>query len=347
LSKPLLEIRDLSVRFDTAEGAITAVDGLSLTLAAGETLGLVGESGCGKSVTAMSVLKLIPSPPGNISSGEILLEGEDLLQAAPARLREVRGAEVAMIFQDPMTALSPLVRIGDQLVETVRLHRDISKFEARELAAEWLQRVGVPDVERRLREYPHQLSGGMQQRVMIASALILSPKLIIADEPTTALDVTIQAQVLELMRRVKGERAALLLITHDLGVVWQMCSRVAVMYAGEIVEIAPAADLFRRPAHPYTEALLAALPATVQRGGRLAAIPGSVPSPRAYPAGCRFRPRCPYAVDACAVTHPPLTTLEEPPRCSRCLRAADLLARPAITSTPDSPAPESNPATKP
>jgi oligopeptide/dipeptide ABC transporter ATP-binding protein len=324
---PLLSIDNLRVQFDTADGVVTAVDGVSLSLAPGETVGLVGESGCGKSVTAMSIVRLVPSPPGRITNGRILFAGEDLLTVPYARLRAVRGAEIGMVFQDPMTSLSPLVRIGDQLVETVRLHRAMPRAAALELAAEWLDKVGVPEARRRLRDYPHQLSGGMQQRVMIASALMLGPRLIIADEPTTALDVTIQAQVLELMRRVKGSDAALLLITHDMGVVWQMCARVAVMYAGELVETAAVADLFARPAHPYTEALLAALPATAPRGTRLAAIPGTVPSPRSFPPGCRFQPRCPYAIAACATTHPDLAPLADARRTARCLRAADLLAK--------------------
>lgn len=307
---PLLSIQHLSVEFDTELGCSRAVTDVSLDIAPGETVGLVGESGCGKSVSAMSVLRLVPMPPARIASGRILWRGEDLLTASEKRLQAIRGADISMVFQDPMTALSPLCRIGEQLAETVLLHRPISRREALALAEEWLGRVGLPDPARLLREYPHQLSGGMQQRVMIASALILGPSLVIADEPTTALDASLQAQVLDLMKRAKGRDTALLLITHDMGVVHRVADRIAVMYAGEIVESAPTSALFESQKHPYTAALLAARPAAARRGQRLYSIPGTVPSPAALPQGCRFAPRCPFARPECAHAHPELHPVE-------------------------------------
>jgi oligopeptide/dipeptide ABC transporter ATP-binding protein len=294
-----LRIEDLRVSFDTAQGELRAVDGVSLALAPGETLGLVGESGCGKSVTAMSVLRLVPSPPGRIVSGRILFDGRDLATLPLRELRKIRGAAVGMVFQDPMTALSPLHRIGDQLLEALRLHRPVSRREGLALAAEWLARCGIPDPERCLREYPFRLSGGMQQRVMIASVLMTRPRLVIADEPTTALDVTVQAQVLDLMRNARDAETALLLITHNMAVVRRTCSRVAVMYAGRIVESGPVEEVFAHPRHPYTAALLAAMPSRHAPGERLPAIPGSLPSPLALPPGCRFAPRCSRATAEC------------------------------------------------
>lgn len=254
--KPILDIRDLHVVFDTPEGVVHAVDGVSLHLDAGETLGLVGESGCGKSVTAMSVLRLVPNPPGRIASGAIAFDGQDIATLPLDALRRIRGSAVGMVFQDPMTALSPLHKIGDQLVEAIRLHRPMTRRDALALAADGLARAGIEDPARCLGEYPFRLSGGQQQRVMIASVLMTNPRLIIADEPTTALDATVQAQVLELMRKAKGDETALLLITHNMGVVWNTCSRIAVMYAGEIVETGPVKEVFRDPRHPYTQALL-------------------------------------------------------------------------------------------
>ncbi|NLE41333.1 MAG: ABC transporter ATP-binding protein [Lentisphaerae bacterium] len=304
--KPILDIRDLHVVFDTPEGVVHAVDGVSLHLDAGETLGLVGESGCGKSVTAMSVLRLVPNPPGRIASGAIAFDGQDIATLPLDALRRIRGSAVGMVFQDPMTALSPLHKIGDQLVEAIRLHRPMTRRDALALAADGLARAGIEDPARCLGEYPFRLSGGQQQRVMIASVLMTNPRLIIADEPTTALDATVQAQVLELMRKAKGDETALLLITHNMGVVWNTCSRIAVMYAGEIVETGPVKEVFRDPRHPYTQALLDAMPANGRPGEPLAAIPGSVPSPLAFPAGCRFHPRCAFAVPACATAHPEL-----------------------------------------
>ena len=294
-----LRIEDLRVSFDTAQGELRAVDGVSLSLAPGETLGLVGESGCGKSVTAMSVLRLVPSPPGRLVSGRILFDGRDLATLPLRELRKIRGAAVGMVFQDPMTALSPLHRIGDQLLEALRLHRPVSRKEGLALAAEWLARCGIPDPERCLREYPFRLSGGMQQRVMIASVLMTRPRLVIADEPTTALDVTVQAQVLDLMRNARDRETALLLITHNMAVVRRTCSRVAVMYAGRIVESGPVEEVFAHPRHPYTAALLAAMPSRHAPGERLPAIPGTLPSPLALPTGCRFAPRCARATAEC------------------------------------------------
>ncbi|MEI6211688.1 MAG: ABC transporter ATP-binding protein [bacterium] len=311
----LLDIRNLHVCFDTEEGVVQAVTGVSLRLARGEVLGVVGESGCGKSATAMSIPRLLPLPAARIR-GEICFEGLDLLRLPVAELRQLRGRRIGMIFQDPMTSLSPLHRVGEQIAEVVRLHETVSAAVARERALSWLAQVGIPDPAARSRAYPHELSGGMQQRVMIAMALILEPDLVIADEPTTALDVTIQAQVLELLRRLHRRDSSVLLITHDMGVVWEMCSRIAVMYAGEIVEEAPAQAFFAAPRHPYACALLAAMPSAATRGQPLRAIPGQVPSPLAWPAGCRFRERCPQAFARCA-EHPPLLSCGEG-RMARC-----------------------------
>jgi len=303
---PLLSISDLHVEFDTPEGIVHAVEGVALDISAGETLGLVGESGCGKSVTAMSILRLVPNPPGRIVSGTITFDGRDIATLSLPELRKLRGAAIGMVFQDPMTALSPLHKIGSQLVEAIRLHQPMSRRDALTLAEEWLVKAGIRDPKRCLCEYPFRLSGGQQQRVMIASVLMTNPRLIVADEPTTALDVTIQAQVLERMRTAKGRDTALLLITHNMGIVWNTCSRIAVMYAGEIVEEGPVKAVFKNPGHPYTQALLDALPSKNRRGERLVAIPGSVPSPLAFPAGCRFHERCAYAVPECSIKHPAL-----------------------------------------
>ena len=316
----LLQIRDLSVSFDTDDGAVQAVDNVSLDIARGEALGLVGESGCGKSVTALSILRLVPSPPGRIESGRILFEGEDLLALPIARLREFRGSMVGMIFQEPMTALSPLHRVGRQLCEVLRLHRDIGRTEAWRQGTAWLTKVGMPDAGERMFAYPHQLSGGMRQRVMIAMALILGPSLVIADEPTTALDVTIQAQVFDLLRARIAQQASLLLITHDMGVIWEMCSRVAVMYASEIVETGTVHEIFEDARHPYAQALLASIPALSHHKGRLPTIEGQVPSPLAYPEGCRFRDRCPHAFERCRDEHPVLFE-QGPRRRARCFLA--------------------------
>lgn len=302
----LLSITDLHVHFE-AEGQVTrAVDGVSLDLDRGQVLGLVGESGCGKTATAMSIPRLLPMPPARIAQGQVLFDGTDLVRLPLPQLRALRGAKIGVVFQDPMTSLSPLHRIGRQLVEAVLLHRDVSSADARATALEWLGRVGIPDPAALVQALPHELSGGMQQRVMIAMGLILEPDLIIADEPTTALDVTIQAQVLSLMRKLHRKNAGLLLITHDMGVVYQMATRIAVMYAGQIVEQAEAAAFFARPLHPYAIALLDALPSAATRGRRLKAIPGQVPSAGNYPGGCRFHDRCPVARPDCTRTPPEL-----------------------------------------
>ena len=297
---PALEVENLKVSFDTPAGELRAVDGVSLSIPAGGTLALVGESGCGKSVTAMSILRLVPSPPGRLVSGSIRFDGRDLASLPLRELRKIRGGAIGMVFQDPMTALSPLHRIGDQLLEALRLHRPVSRKEGLTLAAEWLARCGIADPSRCLREYPFRLSGGMQQRVMIASVLMTEPRLVVADEPTTALDVTVQAQVLDLMKKARRAETALLLITHNMAVVRATCERVAVMYAGRIVEEGPVDEVFAHPRHPYTAALLAAMPARHAPGERLPAIPGSLPSPLALPPGCRFAPRCPRATAECS-----------------------------------------------
>jgi len=302
----LLTIRDLCVSFDTDDGQVNAVEHVSLDVYRGEVLGLVGESGCGKSVTALSTMRLIPSPPGRILSGQVMLDGQDLLTMPLNDLRKVRGARIGMIFQEPMTALSPLHRVGRQLVETLQLHRNISRSDAWALSVEWLSKVGIPDAAERMYAYPFQLSGGMRQRVMIAMVLMLDPDLVIADEPTTALDVTVQAQIFDLMRAMKKKDTALVLITHDMGVVWEMCTRVAVMYASEIVETGEVHDIYDRPQHPYTAALLASLPVNAKHQSRLQTIAGQVPSPLDYPAGCRFCDRCEHAFDRCRTEHPPV-----------------------------------------
>lgn len=320
---PLLSVRNLRTVFSTEEGEVAAVDGISFDLHAGETLGIVGESGSGKSVTSLSIMRLIPSPPGRIASGEIIFNGEDLLKKSPAEMRKIRGNEISMIFQEPMTSLNPVFTIGDQIMEAIILHQKLNKKQARERAIEMLRLVGIPSPERRVDEYPHQLSGGMRQRVMIAMALSCNPKLLIADEPTTALDVTIQAQILELLQRLQKELGmAIILITHDLGVVAGMVDRVIVMYAGKIVEEAPVRDLFRAPKHPYSEGLLGSIPKLHETQERLQAIEGVVPSPFNMPPGCRFHPRCRYAKPACSQIEPPLMELA-PRHFAACIKHTD------------------------
>src|SRR5579863_2082432 len=309
---PLLAIEDLKTHFFTRDGVVRAVDGVSCTVGAGETLAVVGESGCGKSVTALSVLRLVPSPPGRIVSGAIRFQGIDLLGLGDAEMRAIRGNEISMIFQEPMTSLNPVLTVSRQIGETLRLHQGLDAATAAHRAVEMLRLVRIPEPERRARQYPHELSGGMRQRVMIAMALACNPKLLIADEPTTALDVTIQAQILDLMRDLKSKiGAAIILITHDLGVVAEMAQRVVVMYAGRKVEEAPVRALFRSPRHPYTVGLLASVPrlgATLGRHEppRLAEIPGTVPSLRDPIIGCAFAPRCGLATDRCRREAPPL-----------------------------------------
>jgi len=305
----LLDVRNLNVSFHTDDGVFKAVDNVSLQAQRGEIVGLVGESGCGKSVTALSILKLIPSPPGKIDSGQIYFKGHDLLKLDAAELRQIRGKAVSMIFQEPLSALSPLQRIGQQLVEALKIHNDISRKKAWALAAEWLEKVKIPGVNERMFAYPFQLSGGMQQRVMIAMAMMLDPDLIIADEPTTALDVTIQAKIFSLIKEMRQEKTSILLITHDMGVIWERCDRVVVMYASRIAEEASKDDIFIKPAHPYTRGLLNSIPKLAADSGRLEAIPGQVPSPFNYPSGCHFRDRCPHAFDRCVHEIPPLMDL--------------------------------------
>ncbi len=318
----LLEIDNLSVHFHTPEGVARAVDSVSLNLKAGETLGLVGESGCGKSVTSLSVLGLIPSPPGRITSGRIVFAGRNLLELHAEPLRTIRGREIAMIFQEPMTSLNPVLPIGRQVAEPLMVHLGMSKSEAYAEAAAWLDQVKIPSARQRLRDYPHQLSGGMRQRVMIAMAMVCRPKLLIADEPTTALDVTIQAQILSLMLGLKDQLdMSLLLITHDLGVVAQMASRVVVMYAGQVVEEGAVLDIFDRPFHPYTRGLLKSMPRlrdrSPGRSTRLTEIPGTVPSLTEVIRGCKFAERCPHAFDHCRARQPDLDTIREGQR-ARC-----------------------------
>jgi peptide/nickel transport system ATP-binding protein len=303
---PLLDVRDLRMVFPTDAGEARAVDGISFTLDRGDVLGLVGESGCGKSMTALSLMRLVP-PPGRIVGGHVLFEDRDLLALSEREMRDVRGARMAMIFQEPMTALNPVLTVGGQVAEAVFLHRAVSRRQAWQRAAELLAEVGIPDAERRVRDYPHQLSGGMRQRVMIAMAIACDPLLLLADEPTTALDVTIQAEILALLRSLRTRHGmAVLLITHDLGVVAEQADRVAIMYAGRIVEDATVDELFTRPLHPYTQALLRSMPILGARRDRLETIPGQVPSLTRLPSGCAFRDRCPLQIDACAAAVPPL-----------------------------------------
>jgi oligopeptide/dipeptide ABC transporter ATP-binding protein len=311
MPEPLLSIKNLHTFFYTEAGVARSVDGVSLDIASGETVGLVGESGCGKSVTAMSILRLI-RPPGRIEPGsEIRFEGKDIMGLGDKELRAVRGARIAMVFQEPMTALNPVFTVGDQIAEVVRIHGG-SKEEAWKKAVDMLTIVGIPSPEQRAKEYPHQLSGGMRQRVVIAMALVMSPALIIADEPTTALDVTIQAQILELLRDLQTKfGTSILLITHDLGVVAETASRVIVMYGGEVVEEAMVETLFSDAHHPYTEGLLKAMPRVGEIRDRLSTIPGTVPPPTAWPKGCRFRDRCPYSWERCEAEHPPLYQVGE------------------------------------
>ena len=310
----LLEVNDLRTHFFTREGVVQAVDGISFTLEKGKTLGIVGESGCGKSVTALSIMGLIPKPPAKIVTGEVLFDGRDLTKLSEGQLQALRGNEVAMIFQDPMTSLNPTLKIGLQITETILAHQDVSKGEARKRAIELLDEVGIPRAAERLDDYPHRFSGGMRQRVMIAIALSCSPRLLIADEPTTALDVTIQAQILDLLDELRQEHEmAMILITHDMGVVAEVCDDVAIMYAGQIVEQADGFELFEKPEHPYTEALLGALPQlegdeSEIRQSRLTAIPGRPPDLVNPPEACRFAARCPYASlgDTCTTVEPQL-----------------------------------------
>jgi len=310
----LLEVNNLQTQFPTRSGLVRAVDGVSFHLDRGELLGLVGESGCGKSITALSVMRLIAAP-GRIVNGEILFDGKDLLRLSDAEMRQMRGDDIAMIFQDPMTSLNPVYTVGEQIAEALRLHRKLSRKDARLATIEAMREVAIPDPSRRVDDYPHQLSGGMRQRVMIAMALACNPKLLIADEPTTALDVTIQAQILELLNELRKQRdLAVLLITHDLGVVAEVADRVAVMYTGRIVEQSPVDELFARPKHPYTEGLLRSVPKLtsehVAKKERLETIEGIVPRPTDLPPGCHFAPRCPHRMPRCTEEEIPLYQLD-------------------------------------
>ena len=305
----LLTIKHLCTEFVTGEGRVRAVDDVSYSVRKGETLALVGESGCGKSVTALSILRLIPEPPGKIVAGTIRFEGINLLGLSKRQMREIRGNQIAMIFQEPQSSLNPVYSVGDQILEAIRLHRDMSGQSARQLVVESLRQVGIPAPEQRVNDYPHQMSGGMRQRVMIAMALSCEPELLIADEPTTALDVTIQAQILDLLEQLRQQRGmSILLITHDLGVVAQSAQRVAVMYASKIVEFADVDTLFSQPKHPYTHGLFNSLPCLGGEKTRLDVIPGSVPNPVSFPSGCKFHPRCPLGSDdrRCQSQEPPL-----------------------------------------
>jgi peptide/nickel transport system ATP-binding protein len=309
MADALLRVDDLRTQFFTLDGVTRAVDGVSLSVQAGETVGIVGESGCGKSVTALSIMRLLPAKLGRVVSGTVRFDGRDLLALSEAEMRDIRGNRIAMIFQEPMTSLNPVLTIGDQIAEAVMIHQKKGRSDALAHAIEMLRLVRIPDAERRVRDYPHQFSGGMRQRVMIAMALCCNPRLLIADEPTTALDVTIQAQILKLMLELKGRfGAAVMLITHDLGVVAETCQRVIVMYAGRKVEEAPVLELFDRPMHPYTRGLMASIPRrrTQKSARRLQEIPGIVPSLRDPIPGCPFAPRCGFATDRCRSEAPPL-----------------------------------------
>ena len=304
----LLDVQNLKTHFFTDDGIVKAVDEVSFSIGREETFGLVGESGCGKSVTALSIIRLISWPPGKIVAGKILLEGEDLVQKSEKEMQKIRGCKISMIFQEPMTSLDPVFTVGNEIMEVIQIHQGLDKEEAQKKAVEMLKIVGIPDPERRMKEYPHQLSGGMRQRVMIAMALSCNPKLLIADEPTTALDVTIQAQILRLMNHLKEEfSASVLLITHDLGVIAQQCRNVAVMYAGEIVEVGSVESIFEKPLHPYTKGLNSAIPRLDVDVDKLQIIEGTVPDLIEIPSGCRFHPRCPYVMDICREQHPEIT----------------------------------------
>jgi peptide/nickel transport system ATP-binding protein len=331
-AETVLDVKNLQTVFFTSSGMFRAVDDVSFTVRRGETLAIVGESGCGKSVTALSVMRLVPDPPGRIVGGSVTLEGTDLLGLDEAAMRKIRGDRISMIFQEPMTSLNPVMRIGDQITEAVQLHRSMTNKEAWKQAVEMLRLVRIPEPERRAQEYPHQLSGGMRQRAMIAMALACRPTLLIADEPTTALDVTIQAQILALIVDLQQKLGTgLILITHDLGVVAQTAQRVIVMYAGKKVEEAGVEALFENPRHPYTRGLMASMPAVISLGAktdaRLTEIPGMVPSLTNLPAGCAFAPRCRFAIDRCRAEYPPLQDFGDNHRAA-CWRAAEMVAAP-------------------
>jgi peptide/nickel transport system ATP-binding protein len=306
----LLEVNGLKTWFYTDEGIVKAVNGVNLKIRKGETLGIVGESACGKSVTAFSIMRLIPNPPGKIVGGQILFEGKDIVQASEDEMREIRGNKIAMIFQEPMTSLNPVYTVGDQIAEVVMLHQKLGKAEAWKVATEMLEKVGIPEPEERVKNYPHEMSGGMKQRVMIAMALACKPALLMADEPTTALDVTIQAQILDLMRRLQEEIGmSIWFITHDLGVIAEIAHQVAVMYASRVVEHTDVNELFANPKHPYTRGLFQSLPHLGSAQNRLSVIPGVVPNPLNHPSGCRFHTRCEFVIDDCKEIEPELVEI--------------------------------------
>ena len=312
MSEPLLSVKNLKTYFYTEDGVMPSVDGIDFDLAPGETLAIVGESGCGKSVTSLSIMRLIQSPPGKIVDGEILYNGQDLLKKSAKEMRAIRGNEISMIFQEPMTSLNPVFTVGSQIMDAYRIHQGLNKKEARRRTIEMIRMVGIPSPEKEVDEYPHELSGGMRQRVMIAMALACRPKILIADEPTTALDVTIQAQIMHLLGVLKEKTGtSIILITHDLGVVAQIAQNVLVMYAGQVVEYAPVRPVYKDPLHPYTVGLLKSVPKLHQQIDSLYNIRGMVPSPKDYPAGCRFCPRCDEATARCEAEQPPLFTLED------------------------------------
>ncbi len=310
MPQPLLQVKNLKTYFYTGDGLAKAVDGVSFEVEKGHTLGLVGESGCGKSVTSLSIMRLIANPPGKIAEGEIWFNGQNLLKLSGEDMRRLRGHQISMIFQEPMTSLNPVFTCGDQIQETIRIHEVVSQKEARERTIELLRKVGIPAPEYRVDEYPHRLSGGMRQRVMIAMALACNPSLLIADEPTTALDVTVQAQILDLLQKLQQElHMAMILITHDLGIIAEVADHVAVMYAGQIIERGQTADIFKNPRHPYTRGLLNSIPRLIGERKRLEAIPGVVPNPTQFPDGCRFHPRCSRATDLCRQQIPTAVTV--------------------------------------
>lgn len=310
--EPILKINDLKVYFDTDDGVVKSVDGVDLQIMKGTTLGLVGESGCGKSVTCLAIPRLIPSPPGRVAGGEIIYKGRNLLELPEKEMEGIRGNDISMIFQEPMTSLNPLFTIGDQIKETIMLHQKKGDAEAHELTLQMLGKVGIPSPKVRINDYPHQMSGGMKQRVMIAMALSCNPEILIADEPTTALDVTIQAQILDLMQSLQDELGmSILLVTHDLGVVANIATDVAIMYASRIVEYGKVEDIFANPRHPYTLGLFTSIPVIGKRKENLYVIPGSVPNPLAFPQGCKFWPRCLFAKDICRTDEPHLEEIKE------------------------------------
>ncbi|MBI1779257.1 MAG: ABC transporter ATP-binding protein [Proteobacteria bacterium] len=323
MTHPLLRVRNLTTVFATGRGEVVAVEDVSFDLAQGEVLGIVGESGSGKSVTALSIMGLLPQPPGRVAKGEVWLESRNLLTLSEGEMRRIRGNRMGMIFQEPMTSLNPVFPVGNQIMETLRVHQRLGGVAARARAVELLAKVGIPSPERRIDDYPHQLSGGQRQRVMIAMALACSPQLLIADEPTTALDVTIQAQILDLLRQLQEEfRMAVIIITHNMGVVAEFAHRVIVMYAGRVVEQATVDEIFDHPAHPYTEGLLHSIPDMESDARRLTTIPGVMPSPFALPPGCRFQPRCAYARPVCGTQQPPLIQADDA-HVAACIRLTD------------------------